>query len=124
MKTRNPRKSSTCTPRHEGSVVAGREQNVSATIICNGRPALTHKAKYLIKLMKGLVPDDALDYVEYELCSETRPNQNLMADKIFAILVEAWNSSIIEDTRLSIKVEELTRMLLSYIDPHRMNRYK
>ena len=99
-------------------------KNSHATIICNGHPALTRRAKYLIKLLQSLVPDDALTYVECELCAETRHNQNVMAEKIFATLVDAINPSIIDDTRLAIKVDELARMLLSYIDPYRLSRYE
>ena len=69
-----------------------------ATIICNGRPALTRRAKYLVKLLKTLVPDDVLAYVECEFCAETRHHQNTMADAIF-----------------------LAHMLISYIDPFRLN---
>lgn len=93
-----------------------------ATIICNGRPALTRRAKYLIKLMKSLVPDDVLAYVECEFCAETRHNQNQMSETIFAILVGSLKPNSIEDSRLSMKVNELAHMLISYIDPFRLSR--
>jgi len=92
-----------------------------ATIICNGRPALTRRAKYLVKLLKTLVPDDVLAYVECEFCAETRHHQNTMADAIFAILVGSLKPSGIDDSRLSLKVNELAHMLISYIDPFRLN---
>ena len=93
-----------------------------ATIICNGRPALTRRAKYLVKLLKGLVPDDVLAYVECEFCAETRHHQNTMADAIFAILVGSLKPSGIDDSRLSLKVNELAHMLITYIDPFRLSR--
>lgn len=93
-----------------------------ATIFCCGRPALTRRAKYLIKLMKSLVPDEILFYVECELCAETRHNQNMMAEAIFAILVGSLKPNSIDDSRLSMKVNELAHMLISYIDPFRLSR--
>lgn len=93
-----------------------------ATIICNGRPALTRRAKYLVKLLKSLVPDDVLVYVECELCAETRHHQNMMAERIFAILVDSLKPSSIDDSRLELKVNELAYMLIGYIDPFRLSR--
>lgn len=93
-----------------------------ATIICNGHPTLTRRAKYLTKLLKNLVPDDALLYLECEFCSGTRHNQNLMAESIFSVLVGSLKPSSIDDSRLSMKVNELAHMLISYIDPFRLNR--
>ena len=94
----------------------------SATIICNGRPALTRRAKYLVKLLKSLVPDDVLSYLECELCAETRHHQNMMAERIFAILVDSLKPSSIDDSRLELKVNELAYMLIGYIDPFRLSR--
>ena len=94
----------------------------SATIICNGRPALTRRAKYLVKLLKSLVPDDVLAYVECEFCSETRHNQNMMAEKIFAKLVAEYKFCTLDDSRLSLKVNELADMLIRHIDPFRLSR--
>ena len=102
--------------------IMSNKHNVSATIICNGRPALTRKAKYLIKLLKSLVPEDTLDYIECEFCSEARYNQNLMAEAVFTILVDSLKPISIEDSRLSLKVNELAHMLISYIDPFRLSR--
>lgn len=93
-----------------------------ATIICNGRPVLTRRAKYLVKFLKGFVPDYVLAYVECEFCSEVRHNQNLMAEAIFAILVDSLKPINIDDSRLSLKVNELAQMLISYIDPFRLSR--
>jgi len=93
-----------------------------ATIICNGCPALTRRAKYLVKLLKGLVPDDVLAYVECEFCSETRHHQNKMAERIFAILVGSYKLSTLDDSRLELKVNELAYMLIGYIDPFRLSR--
>ena len=96
--------------------------NSSATIICNGRPALTRRAKYLIKLLKSFVPEDTLVYVECELCAESRHNQNKMAEAIFAILIDSYRTIVVDDSRLSLKVNELAHMLISYIDPLRLSR--
>ena len=93
-----------------------------ATVICGGRPALSRRAKYLVKFLKGLVPDDALVYIECELCAETRRNQNKMAEAIFAILVDSLKPIGIDESRLSLKVNELAHMLISYIDPFRLSR--
>lgn len=98
------------------------KHNVRATIICNGRPALTRRAKYLLKLLQSLVPEDTLAYVECEFCSETRHNQNKMAEAIFAILVDSLKPIGIDDSRLTLKVNELAHMLISYIDPFRLSR--
>ena len=95
---------------------------ICATIICNGCPALTRRAKYLVKLLKGLVPDDVLAYVECEFCAETRHNQNMMAEKIFAKLVAEYKFCTLDDSRLSLKVNELADMLIRHIDPFRLNR--
>ena len=95
---------------------------ICATIICNGRPALTRRAKYLVQLLKGLVPDDVLVYVECEFCSETRHHQNKMAERIFAILVGSYKLSTLDDSRLELKVNELAYMLIGYIDPFRLSR--
>lgn len=95
---------------------------ICATIICNGRPALTRRAKYLIKLLESIVPDDVLAYVECEFCSEARHNQNKMAEAIFAILVDSLKPIGIDESRLSLKVNELAHMLISYIDPFRLSR--
>lgn len=93
-----------------------------ATIICNGCPALSRRAKYLIKFLKGLVPNDALTYLECEFCAETRHYQNMMAERIFAILVDSLKPSSIEDSRLSMKVNELARILIGYINPFQFDR--
>ena len=99
-----------------------KNNKICATIICNGRPALTRRAKYLVKLLKSFVPDDVLAYVECEFCSEARHNQNQMAEAIFAILVDSLKSISIDDSRLSLKVNELAHMLISHIDPFRLSR--
>ncbi len=101
---------------------SGNELNSRAIIVCNGCPALTRRAKYLVKLLKGLVPDDVLVYVECEFCSETRHHQNKMAERIFAILVGSYKLSTLDDSRLELKVNELAYMLISYIDPFRLSR--
>lgn len=98
------------------------KHNVRATIICNGRPALTRRAKSLIKLLKNFVPDDTLVYVECELCAETRYNQNRMTEAMFAILIDSYRSIVVDDSRLSLKVNELAHMLISCIDPFRLSR--
>ena len=98
------------------------KHNVSATIICNGCPVLTRRAKYLVKFLKSFVPDDTLVYVECELCAETRYNQNKMAEAIFAILIDSCRSIVVDDPRLSLKVNELAHMLISHIDPFRLSR--
>lgn len=90
-----------------------------ATIICNGRPVLSRRAKCLVKLLKGLVPDDVLAYVECELCAETRYHQNQLVDEIFAILIDSCKIRINDDSRLAMKENELARMLISYINPLR-----
>ena len=92
------------------------------TILCSGHPALTRRAKYLIKLMKSLVPDDTLTYVECELCAETRNNQNQMAEAIFAILVGSYKLCTLDNSRLELKVNELAQMLISCIDPFRLDQ--
>lgn len=93
-----------------------------ATIVCNGCPFLTRRAKYLVKFLKGLVPDDVLAYIECEFCSETRYNQNKMAERIFALLVDSCKIGIDDDPRLTMKVDELARMLISNIDSFRLSR--
>ena len=103
-------------------VMNKKNNNVCATIICNGRPVLSRRAKYLCKFLKSLVPDDALVYVECEFCAETRRNQNKMAEAIFAILVDSLKPTGIDESRLSLKVNELAHMLISYIDPFRLSR--
>lgn len=102
--------------------MSNRNIKTRTTIICNGRLTLTRRAKYLVKFLKGLVPDDTLVYVECEFCSEARHNQNLMAEAIFAILVDSLKPISIDDSRLSLKVNELAQMLISYIDPFRLSR--
>jgi len=99
-----------------------KNNKICATIICNGRPALTRRAKYLIKLLKSFVPDDTLVYVECELCAETRYNQNKMAEALFATLIDSCRSIVVDDSRLSLKVNELAHMLISCIDPFRLSR--
>ena len=94
----------------------------SATIICNGHPTLTRRAKYLIKLLKSFVPDDTLVYDECEFCAESRHNQNKMAEAIFAILIDSYRTIVVDDSRLSLKVNELAHMLISHIDPLRLSR--
>lgn len=102
--------------------MSNKNKKICATIICNGCPALTRRAKYLLKLLKSLVPEDTLTYVECEFCAETRHNQNVMAESIFTILVDSLKQSRIDDARLSLKVNELAHMLISYIDPFRLSR--
>ena len=97
-------------------------KKICGTIICNGRPMLTRRAKYLVKFLKNYVPDDVLVYVECEFCSETRHHQNMMAEAIFAILVDSLKPSSIDEPRLSLKVNELADMLISHIDPFRLSR--
>ena len=99
-----------------------RKNQICATILCNGRPVLSRRAKYLIKFMKSLVPNDTLSYVECELCAETRNNQNQMAEAIFAILVGSYKFCTLADSRLELKVNEMAQMLISYIAPFRLNQ--
>ena len=107
---------------HNITIMKETNNKICATIICNGCPALTRRAKYLVKLLKGLVPDDVLAYVECEFCSETRHHQNKMAERIFAILVGSYKLSTLDDSRLELKVNELAYMLIGYIDPFRLSR--
>lgn len=102
--------------------MSNENKKIGTAIICNGRPALTRRAKYLGKLLKSLVPDDVLSYIECEFCAETRQNQNQMTENIFAVLVGSYKLCTIDDTRLVLKVNELAQMLISYIDPLRLNR--
>lgn len=98
------------------------KKQISATIICNGRPVLTRRAKYLIKFLKNLVPDDVLTCIECEFCAESRHNQNQMCESIFAMLVGSYKLCTLDDSRLVLKVNDLARMLISYIDPFRLSR--
>jgi len=107
---------------HNRNVMRQTNNNIRATIICNGRPVLTRRAKYLVKFLKSLVPNNVLAYIECEFCSEARHNQNKMAETIFIILVGSLKPCSIDDSRLSLKVDELAHMLISYIDPFRLSR--
>lgn len=98
------------------------KKQICATIICNGRPVLTRRAKYLIKFLKNLVPDDVLTCIECEFCAESRHNQNQMCESIFAMLVGSYKLCTLDDSRLVLKVNDLARMLISYIDPFRLSR--
>jgi len=101
---------------------SGNEQYTRASVICNGRPVLSRRAKYLVKFLKNLVPSHVLAYLECELCTETRHNQNEMTENIFAMLVGSYKLCTLEDPRMVLKVNELAQMLIGYIDPFRLRR--
>lgn len=124
-KRNNPRKSSTCTPRCKGSVASGCEKNVTC-VPCyyNGRPCLSRRAKYLLKLLKKHLPDEVLEHAEIEFAVEPRRIQNVMAEKLFAILIDAsWDCSV-GDLRQSLKLDDLAHRIVASVDPFRLSRHE
>lgn len=98
------------------------ELNSRAYINYNGRPSLSRRAKYFIKLLEGYVPEETLSYVYYEFGVESRRDQNDMADTIFAVLVDSPRINFTNESRLMIKVNQLAQMILSFVDPFRLSR--
>lgn len=94
-----------------------RDQSISREhYYYNGRPLLSHKAKYLLKLLKGQLPKDVMKHLEYELASETRRDQNVLAQELFNILIDSAQFSEPEDEPLSLKLDELASVVCAHLN--------
>lgn len=122
-KVNTPRKSSTCTPRCKGSVASGCEKNITC-VPCyyNGRPLLSRRAKYLLKFLEKHVVKEVLEHAEMEFAVEPRRVQNKMAEKLFAILIDASLDCTLDDKRQSLKLDDLAHRLVACVDPFRFSR--
>lgn len=88
----------------------------------NGRPSLSRCAKYLLKLLKKRVPEEVLEHAEMEFAVEPRRVQNEMAEKLFAILIDAsWDCSL-DNARQTLKLDDLAHRILASVNPFRLSR--
>ena len=98
------------------------EQIVRANITFFVRPNLSRRSKALINLLRPLLPEHDIEHLAHELATETRRDQNLMADEIFASLVDSSKVSGPKDPRLIVKVIDLRDRLIADINPFRFDR--
>lgn len=113
------RKSSTCNPRRRRTVAPGCEQNVTC-VPCyyNGRPCLSRRAKYLLQMfLKPHVSAEVLEHAEIEFAVEPRRVQNLMAEKLFAILVDTSLDVSMPTPRQTLKLDDLAHRILASVNP-------
>lgn len=98
------------------------EQIVRANITFYVRPNLSRRSRALIKLLEPLVPEHDIEHLAHELATETRRDQNLMVDEIFATLVDSSKVNGPKDPRLIVKVIDLRDRLIADINPFRFDR--
>ena len=98
------------------------EQNSRANITFYVRPNLSRRSRALIKLLEPLVPEHDIEHLAHELATETRRDQNLMVDEIFATLVDSSKVNGPKDPRLIVKVIDLRDRLIADINPFRFDR--
>lgn len=93
-------------------------------IVYNGRPLLSRRAKYLLKFLEKYLADEVLKHAEIEFAVEPRRIQNEMAEKLFAILIDAsWDCSL-DDARQTLKLDDLAHRIIASVDPFRLSRYE
>ena len=71
------------------------------------RHRLSRRAKAFLKLMEGQLPDDVMKHLMWELASEARRDQNMLAQQLFNILIDSNQFREPEDERLWQKLDEL-----------------
>ena len=71
------------------------------------RVSLSRRAKAFLKLMEGQLPDDVMKHLMWELASEARRDQNMLAQQLFNILIDSNQFREPEDERLWQKLDEL-----------------
>ena len=98
------------------------EQIVRANITFFVRPNLSRRSRALINLLKPLLPEHDIEHLAHELASETRRDQNMMVDEIFATLVDSSKVNGPNDPRLIVKVIDLRDRLIADINPFRFDR--
>jgi len=91
-------------------------------IVYNGRPLLSRRAKYLLTFLKKHLPDEVLAHAEAEFAVEPRRVQNKMAEKLFAILIDASLDCTLDDKRQTLKFDDLAHRLVASVDPLRFSR--
>ena len=108
MKRINTRKSATCNTKLEDLVRLGRDFTPwREHYYTSVRHNLSRRAKALLKLMDGQLPEDVMEHLMCELASETRRDQNMLAQQLFNILIDSAQYSEPKDQRLRLKLDEL-----------------
>ena len=75
------------------------------------RPRLSRQAKALLRLIDGQLPDGVMKHLMWELASEARRDQNMLAQQLFNILINSAQFCEPNDQRLQLKLDELASLL-------------
>ena len=67
-------------------------------------------------LLEGQLPEDVMINVALELASETRRDQNVLAQQLFNILIDSAQCCEPEDERLRLKLDELAGVVCCEAD--------
>ena len=80
------------------------------------RRSLSRRAKAFLMLLEGQLPEDVMINVALELASETRRDQNVLAQQLFNILIDSAQCCEPEDERLRLKLDELAGVVCCEAD--------
>ena len=80
------------------------------------RHCLSRRAKAFLMLMEGQLPEDVMINVALELATETRRDQNVLAQQLFNILIDSAQCCEPEDERLRLKLDELADVVCCEAD--------
>jgi len=75
------------------------------------RVSLSRRAKAFLKLMEGQLPDDVMKHLMWELASEARRDQNMLAQQLFNILINSAQFCEPKDQRLQLKLDEMAGLV-------------
>ncbi|MBO4613322.1 MAG: hypothetical protein J5671_09190 [Bacteroidaceae bacterium] len=120
-------KSAACGNKFEGKaqLVSDEPHVRNHYYIYNGyQNSLTRRAKYLIEFLIGHIPERNVLYVKREFETESRGNQNMMANYIFGKLIDSIYCHSLEDERLQVKSDGLARMIIGEANPFNPNKYE
>ena len=124
MEKITPRKSATCGTKLEDVVRLGSEQSSTCEhcqfVRC---PNLSRRANYLLRFLQNYLTAECLRHLQAEFASESRRDQNVLADTLFASLLEVSDFRLPTDTRLSVKIIAMAGDILEQVAPYKLRDY-
>ncbi len=117
MKRKNTSAATCSTPQLSAFSKGFRDQSLSREPYNNGvRRRLSRRAKAFLMLVEGQLPKKVMEHLTWELASEARSVQNMLAQQLFNILVEAAHVNNPDDARLSLKLDELASLVCAHLN--------
>ena len=101
--------------RHGGSGINPAREHYFNNID-NARIELSRRAKSLLQLLEGQLPGNVMYILTWELATESRRDQNMLAQQLFNCLINSAQFRLPEDERLMRKLDELAGMVCEHAD--------